>query len=120
MKGIEDAATRSRGPHIAKVELLPQVKHMIKRLDLILNGKGGVGKSFFAVNFVQYLKDRNIEYSACDCDNENSTLKRFHAEVEFNLADRRALRPDFSFAGKGRSCRRGLPGSLNRGVFQLF
>jgi len=25
---------------------------MKKRLNLILNGKGGVGKSFFAVNFV--------------------------------------------------------------------
>src|SRR5271165_1291793 len=57
---------------------------MIKRLDLILNGKGGVGKSFFAVNFVQYLKDKNIPHTACDCDNENSTLKRFHGEaVEF-------------------------------------
>ena len=43
----------------------------MKRLDLILNGKGGVGKSFFAVNFVQFLKDRNIEYAAWDCDNEN-------------------------------------------------
>ena len=32
----------------------------MKRLDLILNGKGGVGKSFFAVNFVQYLKDKDI------------------------------------------------------------
>jgi MinD-like ATPase involved in chromosome partitioning or flagellar assembly len=29
----------------------------MKRLDLILNGKGGVGKSFFAVNFVQFLKE---------------------------------------------------------------
>jgi cellulose biosynthesis protein BcsQ len=56
---------------------------MIKRLDLILNGKGGVGKSFFAVNFVQYLKDKNVQFIACDCDNENSTLKRFHGEVEF-------------------------------------
>src|SRR5258708_36623773 len=57
---------------------------MIKRLDLILNGKGGVGKSFFAVNFVQYLKDKNLLHAACDCDNENSTLKRFHGEaVEF-------------------------------------
>jgi CobQ/CobB/MinD/ParA nucleotide binding domain len=57
---------------------------MIKRLDLILNGKGGVGKSFFAVNLVQYLKDKNILHAACDCDNENSTLKRFHGEdVEF-------------------------------------
>jgi cellulose biosynthesis protein BcsQ len=66
---------------------------MIKRLDLILNGKGGVGKSFFAVNFVQYLKDKNILFAACDCDNENSTLKRFHGEaVEFvDLSRPRAL-----------------------------
>jgi len=57
---------------------------MTKRLDLIFNGKGGVGKSFFAVNFVQYLKDKNIQFVACDCDNENSTLKRFHGEdVQF-------------------------------------
>jgi len=30
---------------------------MNKRLDLVINGKGGVGKSFFAVNFIQFLKD---------------------------------------------------------------
>jgi cellulose biosynthesis protein BcsQ len=66
---------------------------MIKRLILILNGKGGVGKSFFAVNLVQYLKDKNIPHTACDCDNENSTLKRFHGEaVEFmDLSRPRAL-----------------------------
>jgi cellulose biosynthesis protein BcsQ len=66
---------------------------MTKRLILILNGKGGVGKSFFAVNFVQYLKDKTIRHIACDCDNENSTLKRFHGEaVEFmDLARPRAL-----------------------------
>jgi cellulose biosynthesis protein BcsQ len=57
---------------------------MTKRLDLIFNGKGGVGKSFFAVNFVQYLKDKKIQFAACDCDNENSTLKRFHGDdVQF-------------------------------------
>jgi hypothetical protein len=56
---------------------------MKKRLILILNGKGGVGKSFFAVNFVQYLKDRQIAHIAFDSDDENSTLKRFHAEVGF-------------------------------------
>jgi cellulose biosynthesis protein BcsQ len=28
---------------------------MQRQLNLILNGKGGVGKSFFAVNFIQYL-----------------------------------------------------------------
>jgi hypothetical protein len=66
---------------------------MTKRLDLIFNGKGGVGKSFFAVNFVQYLKDKNIPFTACDCDNENSTLKRFHGEdVAFlDLAHPRGL-----------------------------
>jgi hypothetical protein len=56
---------------------------MKKRLILILNGKGGVGKSFFAVHFVQYLKDHQIAHAAFDSDDENSTLKRFHSEVGF-------------------------------------
>jgi hypothetical protein len=56
---------------------------MKKRLDLILNGKGGVGKSFFAVNFIQYLKDRSVKHLAIDTDNENSTLKRFHPDASF-------------------------------------
>jgi hypothetical protein len=55
----------------------------MKRLDLILNGKGGVGKSFFAVNFTQFLKDRGIAHVAIDSDNENSTLKRFHPDTLF-------------------------------------
>ena len=55
----------------------------MKRLDLVLNGKGGVGKSFFAVNFVQFLKDHSIKHVAIDTDNENSTLKRFHPEATF-------------------------------------
>jgi hypothetical protein len=64
----------------------------MKRLDLILNGKGGVGKSFFAVNFVQFLRDKNINHTAIDSDNENSTLKRFHPDTHFlDLADRRGL-----------------------------
>jgi cellulose biosynthesis protein BcsQ len=68
------------------------MNNMTKRLVLILNGKGGVGKSFFAVNFVQYLKDKKIQFLACDCDNENSTLKRFHGDVEFlDLAHPRGL-----------------------------
>jgi CobQ/CobB/MinD/ParA nucleotide binding domain len=65
---------------------------MKKRLILILNGKGGVGKSFFAVNLVQYLKDRHIAHAALDSDDENSTLKRFHPEVEFiNVNDVREI-----------------------------
>lgn len=64
----------------------------MKRLDLILNGKGGVGKSFFAVNFVQFLKDKGIAHGAIDSDNENSTLKRFHPDARFlDLDHRREL-----------------------------
>jgi hypothetical protein len=64
----------------------------MKRLDLILNGKGGVGKSFFAVNFVQFLKDKGIAHVAIDSDNENSTLKRFHPETRFlDLGNRREM-----------------------------
>ena len=65
---------------------------MQRQLNLILNGKGGVGKSFFAVNFIQYLKDQQIQHTAIDTDNENSTLKRFHPEARFvNLANAREL-----------------------------
>src|SRR5690349_3608004 len=65
---------------------------MKKRLDLVLNGKGGVGKSFFAVNLVQFLKDRKIPHIAIDSDNENSTLKRFHPDARFlDLASHREL-----------------------------
>lgn len=56
---------------------------MQKKFNAIINGKGGVGKSFFAVNFVQYLKDNGIPHTAVDTDNENSTLKRFHPESLF-------------------------------------
>jgi len=69
----------------------------MKRLDLILNGKGGVGKSFFAVNFVQFLKDKGIAHVAIDSDNENSTLKRFHPDTRFlDLDNRRELDGIFS------------------------
>jgi hypothetical protein len=35
------------------------------------------------MNFVQYLKDHQIEHVAIDTDNENSTLKRFHPDARF-------------------------------------
>jgi hypothetical protein len=56
---------------------------MTKQLNLVLNGKGGVGKSFFAVNLVQELKDKRRTFRAADTDDENSTLLRFHADAEF-------------------------------------
>ena len=65
---------------------------MPNQIDIILNGKGGVGKSFFATNFVQFLKDKQIPHVAIDTDNENSTLKRFHGEAEFiNIEDKQGI-----------------------------
>jgi hypothetical protein len=57
---------------------------MKKRIVLVLNGKGGVGKSFFAVNFVQFLKDRQIAHVALDSDNENSTRMTRNPPVELD------------------------------------
>jgi len=56
---------------------------MPKQINLIINGKGGVGKSFFAVNFIQFLKDQGLPHRCIDADHENSTLKRFHTEADF-------------------------------------
>ena len=44
---------------------------MQKQINLVLNGKGGVGKSFFTTNFIQYLKDEKMPHVAIDTDNEN-------------------------------------------------
>jgi GTPase SAR1 family protein len=65
---------------------------MTKQINLVLNGKGGVGKSFFATNFVQFLKDEKQPHVAIDTDNENSTLKRFHPDAQFvNLGNAHEL-----------------------------
>jgi hypothetical protein len=72
---------------------------MKKQINFVINGKGGVGKSFFATNFVQYLKDCRFEHCAIDSDHENSTLKRFHPEAEFiNLEHRREIDRVFTTA----------------------
>lgn len=72
---------------------------MTKQINLVINGKGGVGKSFFATNFVQYLKDRCLTHLAIDSDHENSTLKRFHPESDFiNLEHRREIDRMFTAA----------------------
>jgi CO dehydrogenase nickel-insertion accessory protein CooC1 len=65
---------------------------MKKQINLVINGKGVVGKSFFATNFVQCVKDCGVEHRAIDSDYENSTLTRFHPEAEFiNLEHRREI-----------------------------
>ncbi|MBI1176276.1 hypothetical protein GC207_02430 [bacterium] len=76
----------------ASLKFADCIHRPMKRLILILNGKGGVGKSFFAVNLIQYLKDKGIAHVAIDSDNENSTLKRFHPDARFlDLENRREL-----------------------------
>ena len=72
---------------------------MNKQINLIINGKGGVGKSFLAMNLVQYLKDCGVAHCAIDSDHENSTLKRFHPQSEFiNLEHRREIDRVFTAA----------------------
>jgi MinD-like ATPase involved in chromosome partitioning or flagellar assembly len=61
---------------------------MSKQLNLVINGKGGVEKSFFAINLITYLLDQRIGHIAVDTDHENSTLKRFHPQAEFVDIDR--------------------------------
>ena len=56
-------------------------------------------KSFFATKFVHYLKGAGIVHRAIDSDHENSTLKRFHPEVDFiNLDNRREIDRVFTAA----------------------
>jgi len=59
---------------------------MNKQINLIINGKGGVGKSFFASNFVRYLRDCGIAHCAIDSDHENAILKRFIAVATPDVA----------------------------------
>jgi len=74
---------------------------MKKKFNAVINGKGGVGKSFFAVNFVQFLKDHDIAHTAVDTDNENSTFKRFHPEALFlDIEDVTEIDSVFATLGK--------------------
>ena len=74
---------------------------MKRKFNAVINGKGGVGKSFFAVNFVQFLKDQDIAHTAVDTDNENATLKRFHPEALFlDIEDATEIDAVFTTLGK--------------------
>ena len=48
-------------------------------IHLILQGKGGVGKSFIAALLAQYLRDKGIAASCFDADPLNQTLAGFSA-----------------------------------------
>ena len=55
---------------------------MKKQINVVLNGKKGAGKTFFATHFVQFLKDHRIDHRAIDTDIENPTLKQFQHEAD--------------------------------------
>jgi CO dehydrogenase nickel-insertion accessory protein CooC1 len=46
---------------------------------LILQGKGGVGKSFIAALLAQYLQEKGVAVRCFDADPVNSTLASFPA-----------------------------------------
>ena len=54
-----------------------------KRLILTAIDKGGVGKSFFCVRLIEWLREVHRSFIAFDPDYNNSTLTRFYPEAQF-------------------------------------
>jgi len=53
------------------------------RLVLVAIDKGGVGKSFFCIQLIGWLRHRNVPFTAYDPDHANSSLSRFIPEAIF-------------------------------------
>lgn len=69
-----------------------------KRLIIIATNKGGVGKSFTAINIADFLKERNVNIVAFDPDHANASFARFFTKKErpewvkiINIADDTSL-----------------------------
>lgn len=56
---------------------------LTRRLVLVAIDKGGVGKSFFCIQLISWLRNLNIPYTAYDPDHANSTLSRFIHDAIF-------------------------------------
>lgn len=54
-----------------------------RRLVLVAIDKGGVGKSFFCIQLISWLRGHGIPYTAYDPDHANSTLSRFIHDAIF-------------------------------------
>ena len=50
---------------------------MAKKVHIILQGKGGVGKSFIAIMLAMYYQHNGIAYHGFDTDPVNSTFAGF-------------------------------------------
>ena len=46
---------------------------MGKQINLVFDGKGGVGNSFFATNFIQYLQDQPMPHVAINATDVNES-----------------------------------------------
>jgi hypothetical protein len=53
------------------------------RIVFTVGGKGGVGKSAFIRNYAEACEAKSVRYKLVDCDDETSTLTRFHREARF-------------------------------------
>jgi len=51
----------------------------MKELHLIIQPKGGAGKSFVALHLIQYLREQGKTVTAFDLDTANNTLSQFEA-----------------------------------------
>lgn len=54
-----------------------------KRLVLVAIDKGGVGKSYFCLRYIEWLEKQKANFVAFDPDFSNSTLTRFYPEAQF-------------------------------------
>lgn len=54
-----------------------------KRLIVLAQDKGGIGKSFVATLLHDFLAERNVRLKAFDLDHANSTFQRYVPEAEF-------------------------------------
>jgi len=54
-----------------------------KRLILLAIDKGGVGKSFFCIRLIEWMREIRQAFVAFDPDFNNSTLTRFYPDAQF-------------------------------------
>ena len=65
----------------------------MNEVHIVMQGKGGVGKSFVAFNLAQYLRSKNPETLCIDTDPLTPTLKRFEAlnPMHIQIADQSSV-----------------------------
>ena len=94
-----------------------------KRMILPATDKGGVGKSFFCVQLVDWLKRRHPDRSwvAFDPDASNQTLKRFHPETQFlDVGKHSGLDPVFLALGEAEIAICDGVGAQQKSLFQKW